>query len=131
MKYQALLPGNSITNFTSSLFSLLFFSLFYFSTPSIATAADTTKPSVPSGLNTTNVQATQMQLRWTASTDNVSVTGYRLDVSVNSSFSSFVSGYNNLSIGKVTSYVINGLNPGNKNYMSLRAFEAEGNKSNS
>src|SRR6266446_6967112 len=38
--------------------------------------ADTTPPSVPTGLTGTAVSNTQINLNWTASTDNVRVTGY-------------------------------------------------------
>src|ERR1700733_11231156 len=37
---------------------------------------DTTPPSVPTGLSATAVSSTQINLSWTASTDNVGVTGY-------------------------------------------------------
>ena len=39
-------------------------------------APDTTPPSVPAGLSATAVSSTQINLSWTASTDNVGVTGY-------------------------------------------------------
>ena len=39
-------------------------------------AADTTAPSVPAGLTGTAVSATQINLTWSASTDNVGVKGY-------------------------------------------------------
>ena len=42
-------------------------------------AADTTPPSTPSGLTATAASATQVNLSWTASTDNVGVTGYRVE----------------------------------------------------
>jgi fibronectin type 3 domain-containing protein len=40
---------------------------------------DTTPPSVPAGLAATAVSSTQINLSWTASTDNVGVTGYRVE----------------------------------------------------
>ena len=40
---------------------------------------DTTPPSTPSGLTATAAGATQINLSWTASTDNVGVTGYRVE----------------------------------------------------
>jgi len=43
-----------------------------------AEAADTTPPSVPSGLAVSADSATQLQLTWTASTDDSGVTGYKL-----------------------------------------------------
>jgi chitodextrinase len=45
----------------------------------IATAAcppDTTPPSAPTNLTVSNVGPTSFKLSWTASTDNVGVTGY-------------------------------------------------------
>ena len=41
-------------------------------------AADTTAPSVPGGLSGTAVSSTQINLGWTASTDSVGVTGYKI-----------------------------------------------------
>ena len=40
--------------------------------------ADTTAPSVPAGLAAASVGATSVSLSWSASTDNVGVTGYRV-----------------------------------------------------
>ena len=48
------------------------------STSACAPAADTQAPSTPSGLNTTGATATSITVGWTASTDNVGVTGYGL-----------------------------------------------------
>jgi len=42
-------------------------------------SADTTPPTAPSGLTATVVNATQVNLNWTASTDNVGATGYRVE----------------------------------------------------
>jgi len=41
-------------------------------------AVDTTAPSVPGGLTATAASASQIDLSWTASTDNVAVTGYKI-----------------------------------------------------
>ncbi len=43
-----------------------------------AACADTTAPSSPTGLTKSNVGQTNATLAWSASTDNVGVTGYRL-----------------------------------------------------
>src|SRR6185436_12504569 len=40
--------------------------------------ADTASPSTPAGLSATAVSASQINLSWTASNDNVGVTGYRI-----------------------------------------------------
>ena len=42
-------------------------------------APDTTAPSAPTGLTATAISTTQIDLSWTASTDNVGVTGYRVE----------------------------------------------------
>ena len=42
-------------------------------------ATDPTPPSVPTNLTATVLNATQINLGWTASTDNVAVTGYRVE----------------------------------------------------
>ena len=41
--------------------------------------ADTQAPTVPTNLGATAVSSTQINLTWTASTDNVGVTGYRVE----------------------------------------------------
>lgn len=46
----------------------------------INNAGDTTPPSIPTGLVTTNIGSTTADLSWTASTDNVAVTGYELQI---------------------------------------------------
>jgi hypothetical protein len=53
-------------------------------------------------------------------------TGYRLDVSTASDFSSFVSGYNNLDIYNVTTYPVTGLSGGTTYYYRVRAYNAYG-----
>ncbi len=47
------------------------------STPAAA-GADTVAPSVPTGFSSTGHSSTQVQLAWTAATDNVGVTGYKV-----------------------------------------------------
>jgi hypothetical protein len=54
-------------------------------TPNVATSTsvqvtvqDTTPPSTPTALHTTTVLPTSISLAWTASTDNVAVTGYQV-----------------------------------------------------
>src|SRR4030042_2503594 len=44
-----------------------------------STVVDTQVPAVPTNLTTTAVSSSQINLSWTASTDNVGATGYRLD----------------------------------------------------
>jgi len=48
-------------------------------------------------------------LSWNASTDNVAVTGYRLDVSTSNAFGGFLAGYGNKDIGNMQSLSVSGL----------------------
>jgi uncharacterized protein YjdB len=48
-------------------------------TVTVTAAPDTTSPSAPTNLTATAVSASQINLTWTASTDNVGVTGYRVE----------------------------------------------------
>lgn len=48
------------------------------STVTVTTNSDTTAPSVPTGLTATPISMTEVNLSWTASTDNVGVVGYRI-----------------------------------------------------
>jgi chitodextrinase len=49
-----------------------------FATPSVTAVTDTQAPAVPTGLKASAVSASQINVTWTASTDNVGVTGYRV-----------------------------------------------------
>ncbi len=46
--------------------------------PVTTQGGDTTPPSVPTGLSATAISSTQVNCSWTASTDNVGVTGYKV-----------------------------------------------------
>ena len=48
-------------------------------TATTASGADTTPPTAPSGLTATATGSSSVSLSWTASTDNVGVTGYRVE----------------------------------------------------
>jgi FG-GAP-like repeat len=52
--------------------------------------------------------------------------GYRLDVSTDSSFSSYVNGYYNLDVGDVSGRVVSGLDSGTTYYYRVRAYDATG-----
>jgi len=67
-----------------------------------------------------------------ASWDSVSgATGYRLDVSISSSFSSYVSGYQDLDVGNATNRIVSGLRPGTIYYYRVRAYNSLGASSGS
>src|SRR5271165_5113364 len=53
------------------------------------TTVDTTPPTAPSALVATASSSTQIDLTWTASTDNVGVTGYRIERCSGAGCSSF------------------------------------------
>ncbi len=79
-------------------------------------AADTVAPSSPAGLVASGVTATSFALSWTASTDNVGVTGYEV-------FRDGVS----LGAPASTSFSVTGLAPSTAYAMTVRARDAAGN----
>jgi hypothetical protein len=93
------------------------------------TASDTQAPTIPTNLQVSGPTTSALTFTWTASTDNIGVTGYRLDASTSGSFSSFVTGYNNKSVGNVTTASVTGLSPGTRYFVLVRAYDAAGNVS--
>ncbi len=91
---------------------------------STTTLTDTLPPAAPTALAFSPVAVSSMVLSWQAAVDNVAVTGYRLDVSVNPGFTSFLSVYNNRTLGVVTSTWVVGLSPNTTYYARLRAMDA-------
>ena len=63
-------------------------------------SSDTTAPSTPTNLSASNITSSSLQLNWTASSDNIGVTGY--DIYMNGSLKSTVSS-NSVSITGLTS----------------------------
>jgi len=82
------------------------------------TPADTTAPSVPTGLISSNITQTGCSLSWTAATDNVGVTGY--DVYQGTTLKTTVTS---------TSASITGLTAGTAYSFSVKAKDAAGNLS--
>jgi inner membrane protein involved in colicin E2 resistance len=87
----------------------------------------TAPPDPPSNLSTTEITQTSFRASWNAVNG---ATSYKLDVSTNISFSSFVPGYNNLTVNNMTK-VVSGLNPGSMYYWRVRAVNANGTSGNS
>ncbi|MES2324650.1 MAG: carbohydrate binding domain-containing protein [Pseudomonadota bacterium] len=79
---------------------------------------DAIAPSVPTALASNNVSASSVGLSWTASTDNVGVTGYQVL-------------RNNVQVGSAgsTSYTDSGVAPVTSYSYTVRAFDAMGNVS--
>ena len=84
------------------------------------TTSDSEAPSAPGNLTVTGVTSTSVALSWTASTDNVAVSGY--DVYVDNVFQTSVTS---------TSAAISGLAPSTIYMVYVVARDAAGNKSNS
>lgn len=80
--------------------------------------ADTQAPTVPTGLSASAVSSTQINLSWTASTDNVGVTGYK--VFRNSS---------QIGTSGSTSFSDTGLSPSTLYSYTVAAYDASGNTS--
>jgi len=83
-----------------------------------AAAADTKRPSIPSGLSKTGATETTLSLSWRASSDNVGVKGYR--VFRNGALAGTATGL---------SYTMTGLKCNTTYIVMVSAFDAAGNKS--
>ena len=58
---------------------------------------------------------------WVAQWNNASVDGYYLDVAIDNAFTNYVSGYQNLDVGNVISYIITGLARGGTYYYRVKS----------
>src|SRR6266571_1743419 len=85
----------------------------YSSIASVTTqgTSDTMAPTMPSGLTATAASSSQINLAWTASTDNVGVTGYQVDRCQGASCTTFVqvatptgTSFNDTGLAAATSY---------------------------
>jgi chitodextrinase len=86
---------------------------------------DTTPPTVPTNLTATVISATQINLTWTASTDNVGVTGYQVDRCQGAGCSSFAQ----IATPSGASFNDLGLSPSTSYSYKVRATDAAGNLS--
>ncbi|MHB8931386.1 MAG: fibronectin type III domain-containing protein [Melioribacteraceae bacterium] len=87
-------------------------------------------PAAPVALAATSITVTSFTANW-GSGGGAAETAYYLDVSTSSSFASFVSGYNNLNVGLVTSYSVTGLTAGPTYYYRVRGYNGSGSGPNS
>ena len=90
---------------------------------------DNTPPTAPAQANLMAQSPTSLALSWATSSDNIAVTGYRVDLSTSPQFSSYVTGYQNLDVHGVTALTINSLTPSTTYYARARAYDAAGNVS--
>ncbi len=97
----------------------------YSNVASTTTSGDTTPPTAPSSLSATAVSTAQINLSWTASTDNVGVTGYKVERCSGSSCTNFVQ----IATPSGTSYSDTGLAPSTAYNYRVRATDAAGNLS--
>jgi chitodextrinase len=86
------------------------------------TTVDSTKPSAPTNLTSSNVTQTSARVTWTAATDNVAVTFY--NIYRNGSYVATVSGL-------TTSYNMTNLTAGTTYNITVRALDAAKNFTNS
>jgi titin len=90
--------------------------------PGVSCAA----PPEPVVTGATAVTQTGFDANWNAS---IGAAGYRLDVSMDANFTSYISGYYNLDVGSVTTYTVSGLNPATTYYYRVRSYDAASNTS--
>jgi chitodextrinase len=86
---------------------------------------DTTAPSTPTNFTSTAVSATQINLSWTASTDNVGVTGYRVERCSGVGCSNFAQ----IATPTTTTFNDTGLSSSTSYSYRVRATDAAGNLS--
>jgi regulation of enolase protein 1 (concanavalin A-like superfamily) len=85
--------------------------------------SDTQPPTTPTNLNATAASATQINLTWTASTDNVAVTGYRIERCQGAGCTTFAQ----VGTSTTTSYSATGLTASTGYSFRVRAADAAGN----
>ncbi len=86
-------------------------------------AVDATPPSAPTALSAAAVSATRIDLSWTASTDNVGVTGYRVERCQGAGCTTFAQ----VGTPTGTTYSDTGLAPSTTYRYQVRAVDAAGN----
>ena len=89
----------------------------------VTTAADTTPPTAPASLTATASGSSSINLSWNASTDNVGVTGYRIERCMGSSCTSFAQ----IATRTGTTFGDTGLVAGAGYRYRVRATDAAGN----
>ena len=94
-------------------------------TATTTSGADTTPPTAPSGLTATATGSSGVSLSWTASTDNVGVTGYRIERCTGAS----CTGFAQIASPTGTTFGDTGLSGSTSYSYRVRAIDAAGNLS--
>jgi WD40 repeat protein len=94
-------------------------------TVNVGSGSDTTLPTAPSNLVATSISTTQINLAWGASSDNIGVTGYRVERCQGAGCSNFVQ----IAAPAATSFGDFGLIPGTTYQYRVRATDAASNLS--
>jgi hypothetical protein len=87
-----------------------------------------TAPSAPVAISASGLTQTGFTARWNSLE---TASGYRIDISLSISFSSYISGYYNLDAGNVTSISVTGLTPKTTYYYRIRGYNNGGTGVNS
>ena len=100
--------------------------------PSVTVSCTLAPPPSPPTAPSANAATTITSSGFTANWSSVgNATGYHIDVSTSSSFSSFLSAYHDLDAGSATSVSVTGLNAGTTYYYQVRANNSAGTSGNS
>ncbi len=116
--------SSSYTPLTTSTGTLYYYCVITSSIACTATSAVsgpvivTTVPLAPFASAGSGATSSAITANWAAA---AGATGYYLDVSTDSGFTSMVSGYNNLSVGNVITYSVTGIPAGTTYYYRVRA----------
>ena len=93
--------------------------------PSYCGSPDTTSPSTPTNLTASAISSSQINLSWTASTDNVAVTGYRVERCQGATCTNFAQ----IATPTTNSYSDTGLTANTTYRYQVRATDSAGNLS--
>jgi len=80
-------------------------------------------PTVPTSSAPDGITSSGFNAKWSAAT---TAAGYYLDVATDSGFTSFVSGFNNLDVGNVTTKAVTGLSANTAYWYRVRAYTGSG-----